>query len=202
MPTIVLTGFLGAGKTTLLNRLLAEGGATTRQALAPLPLIWPYNSKKCLGGAGRRGRKFAVIENEVGAVGIDGQLIAEARCSKLTVASAHLSSRANLAPCVWSDQGMRAEERQKVAPCFVELSDGCVCCTVRGDLQEALHALLPKLRVSTPADITSVSVSASASLPLCLSASLLSLCVVCVCVCVCVTNILSGVGSECRHAFD
>ena len=92
MPTVVLTGFLGAGKTTLLNRLLAE--------------------------AGRRGRKFAVIENEVGAVGIDGQLVAE---------------------------GMTAEERQKVAPSFVELSDGCVCCTVRGDLQEALHSLLPKL---------------------------------------------------------
>jgi len=93
MPTVVLTGFLGAGKTTLLNRLLAEGR--------------------------RRGRKFAVIENEVGAVGIDGQLVAE---------------------------GMTAEERQKVAPSFVELSDGCICCTVRGDLQEALHSLLPKLR--------------------------------------------------------
>jgi G3E family GTPase len=93
IPTVVLTGFLGAGKTTLLNRLLAEGG--------------------------RRGRKFAVIENEVGAVGIDGQLVAE---------------------------GMTAEERQRVAPSFVELSDGCVCCTVRGDLQEALHSLLPKLR--------------------------------------------------------
>jgi G3E family GTPase len=92
MPTVVLTGFLGAGKTTLLNRLLREGG--------------------------ERGRKFAVIENEVGAVGIDGQLVAE---------------------------GMTAEERQAVAPSFVELSDGCVCCTVRGDLQDALHSLLPKL---------------------------------------------------------
>ena len=93
LPTIVLTGFLGAGKTTLLNRVLREGRD--------------------------RGRKFAVIENEVGAVGIDGQLLAE---------------------------GMTAKERADIAPTFVELSDGCVCCTVRGDLQEALQNLLPKLR--------------------------------------------------------
>ena len=93
MPTVILTGFLGAGKTTLLNRLLRDGRA--------------------------RGQRFAVIENEVGAVGIDGQLLAE---------------------------GMTAKERESVVPSFVELSDGCVCCTVRGDLQDALRSLLPKLR--------------------------------------------------------
>ena len=46
--TTLLTGFLGAGKTTLLNRYLA-----TRPA-----------------------RRVAVLENEFGAVGIDGGLIA------------------------------------------------------------------------------------------------------------------------------
>jgi G3E family GTPase len=46
IPTTVLTGFLGAGKTTLLNRILAE----------------------------RRAGRVAVVVNEFGDVGIDGQL--------------------------------------------------------------------------------------------------------------------------------
>jgi G3E family GTPase len=46
IPTTVLTGFLGAGKTTLLNRILAEP----------------------------RAGRIAVIVNEFGDVGIDGQL--------------------------------------------------------------------------------------------------------------------------------
>ena len=50
IPTTILTGFLGAGKTTLLNRILTE----------------------------HHGMKIAVIENEYGEVGIDGQrLVAE-----------------------------------------------------------------------------------------------------------------------------
>lgn len=47
MPVTILTGFLGAGKTTLLNYILRE----------------------------EHGYKFAVIVNEVGAIGIDGQLV-------------------------------------------------------------------------------------------------------------------------------
>ena len=43
----VLTGFLGAGKTTLLNRILSDVA----------------------------GRQFAVIVNEFGDIGIDGDLI-------------------------------------------------------------------------------------------------------------------------------
>ncbi len=46
-PVTVLTGFLGAGKTTLLNSILREKSNT----------------------------RFAIIENEVGEVGIDGELI-------------------------------------------------------------------------------------------------------------------------------
>lgn len=47
IPVSILTGFLGAGKTTLLNYILKE----------------------------QHGYKFAIIVNEVGAVGIDGQLV-------------------------------------------------------------------------------------------------------------------------------
>ncbi|WP_321916275.1 GTP-binding protein [Paraburkholderia sp. J11-2] len=47
IPVTVLTGFLGAGKTTLLNRILRE----------------------------QHGRRYAVIVNEFGAIGIDGALV-------------------------------------------------------------------------------------------------------------------------------
>src|SRR5258707_15759333 len=47
IPTTVLTGFLGAGKTTLLNRILT----------------------------GPQAGRVAVIVNEFGEVGIDGQLV-------------------------------------------------------------------------------------------------------------------------------
>jgi G3E family GTPase len=47
IPVTVLTGFLGAGKTTLLNRVLRE----------------------------QHGRRYAVIVNEYGALGIDGALV-------------------------------------------------------------------------------------------------------------------------------
>ena len=78
IPVTVLTGFLGAGKTTLLNRLLS--------ALA--------------------GKRFAVIVNEFGDVGIDGDLI---------------------------ETG--GEE-------LIELSSGCICCVVRGDLIRGMRKLL------------------------------------------------------------
>ncbi len=78
IPVTVLTGYLGAGKTTLLNRILSE----------------------------RHGRRYAVIVNEFGEIGIDGDLIAS------------------------GDEEL------------FEVNNGCVCCTVRGDLIRTLHGLL------------------------------------------------------------
>jgi G3E family GTPase len=76
-PVTLLTGFLGSGKTTLLSRILAE----------------------------EHGRRIAVIENEFGEVGIDGDLI------------------------------VGATEN------IVEVRNGCLCCTVRSDLIDALREL-------------------------------------------------------------
>ena len=80
IPVTVLTGYLGAGKTTLLNRILSED----------------------------HGRRYAVIVNEFGEVGIDNDLI------------------------------VNADEE------LFEMNNGCICCTVRGDLIRTLHGLLSK----------------------------------------------------------
>eukprot|EP00913_Durusdinium_trenchii_P021825 g20507.t1 len=81
VPVTIFTGFLGAGKTTVLNHLLA----------------------------GQRDKKFAVIENEFGAVPIDNELL------------------------VNSSMGL-AEQ-------VVVMENGCMCCTVRGDLLGAFDAI-------------------------------------------------------------
>jgi G3E family GTPase len=78
IPVTVLTGYLGAGKTTLLNRILSE----------------PH------------GKKYAVIVNEFGEIGIDNDLI------------------------VGADEEV------------FEMNNGCICCTVRGDLVRILDGLM------------------------------------------------------------
>jgi G3E family GTPase len=77
IPVTVLTGYLGAGKTTLLNRILSEN----------------------------HGKRYAVIVNEFGEIGIDNDLIVE------------------------SDEEI------------YEMNNGCVCCTVRGDLVRVVEGL-------------------------------------------------------------
>jgi G3E family GTPase len=78
IPVTVLTGYLGAGKTTLLNRILSES----------------------------HGKRYAVIVNEFGEIGIDNDLIVE------------------------SDEEI------------YEMNNGCVCCTVRGDLIRTVEGLM------------------------------------------------------------
>jgi len=80
IPVTVLTGYLGAGKTTLLNRILTE----------------PH------------GKKYAVIVNEFGEIGIDNELV------------------------VGADEEV------------FEMNNGCICCTVRGDLIRILDGLMKR----------------------------------------------------------
>jgi len=80
IPVTVLTGYLGAGKTTLLNRILSED----------------------------HGRRFAVVVNEFGEIGIDSDLVVD------------------------SDEEVYS------------MNNGCVCCSVRGDLIRILTNLVKR----------------------------------------------------------
>ncbi len=80
IPVTVLTGYLGAGKTTLLNRILSE----------------------------EHGKRYAVIVNEFGEIGIDNDLV------------------------VGADEEV------------FEMNNGCVCCTVRGDLIRVVSGLMKR----------------------------------------------------------
>ncbi len=78
IPVTVITGYLGAGKTTLLNRILTE----------------------------QHGRRYAVIVNEFGEIGVDNDLV------------------------------VGADEE------IFEMNNGCICCTVRGDLIRIIEGLM------------------------------------------------------------
>ena len=80
LPVTVITGFLGSGKTTLVNHMLAN----------------------------QHGLKIGVIVNEIGEIGIDGELI------------------------IATDDDM------------VELSNGCICCSINNDLVDAICRVLQR----------------------------------------------------------
>jgi cobalamin biosynthesis protein CobW len=86
IPTTIITGFLGAGKTTLVRHILENAG----------------------------GRRLAVIVNEFGARGVDGEIL----------------QNCGLENCPETD--------------IVELSNGCLCCTVADDFVPTIEALLDR----------------------------------------------------------
>lgn len=86
IPATIITGFLGSGKTTLIRHMLANAG----------------------------GKKIALIINEFGDLGIDGDI---------------------LTGC--GDDTCTADD-------IVELSNGCICCTVAEDFIPTMQMLLAR----------------------------------------------------------
>lgn len=87
IPTTIVTGFLGAGKTTLLRQLLSNA----------------------------QGKRIAVIVNEFGELGIDGEL---------------------LRGC-----GLGCDERGADNGQLFELANGCLCCTVQEEFAPVMEKL-------------------------------------------------------------
>ena len=86
VPATVITGFLGAGKTSLIRHLLSRAN----------------------------GRRLALIVNEFGDVGVDGEIL----------------RGCGVENCGDDD--------------IVELSNGCLCCTVAEDFVPTIEALLDR----------------------------------------------------------
>jgi cobalamin biosynthesis protein CobW len=86
VPTTVVTGFLGAGKTSLIRHLLETAN----------------------------GRRLALIINEFGDLGVDGEI---------------------LKGC--GIEGCREDD-------VLELANGCICCTVAEDFVPTMERLLDR----------------------------------------------------------
>lgn len=86
IPATIITGFLGAGKTTLVRHLLSQA----------------------------KGRRLAVIVNEFGSLGIDGEILKNCGI-----------------------EGCREDD-------IVELANGCLCCTVADDFVPTMVRLIER----------------------------------------------------------
>jgi cobalamin biosynthesis protein CobW len=94
IPVTVITGFLGAGKTTLVRNLLQNND----------------------------GQHIAVLVNEFGEVGIDGELLRSCQVCPEP-----------------EDAGQSPTQPQ-----IVELTNGCLCCTVQEEFLPTMQALLQR----------------------------------------------------------
>jgi cobalamin biosynthesis protein CobW len=86
IPVTVITGFLGAGKTTLIRHLMANP----------------------------QGKKLAILVNEFGTVGVDGDILRQC-----------------------ADENCPDEN-------IIELANGCICCTVADDFIPTIEALMAR----------------------------------------------------------
>jgi cobalamin biosynthesis protein CobW len=93
IPVTIITGFLGSGKTTLIRHVLQNN----------------------------QGHRIAVLVNEFGELGIDGDL---------------------LQSCQVCDETAVGQETVVAAPQIVELTNGCLCCTVQEEFSPTMQVLL------------------------------------------------------------
>ena len=92
IPVTVITGFLGSGKTTLVRHLLQNN----------------------------QGRRIAVLVNEFGEVGIDGELLRSCQVCDME------------------------EDNGRPSTHILELANGCLCCTVQEEFLPTMQELLKR----------------------------------------------------------
>ncbi len=88
IPVTVITGFLGSGKTTIIRHLLQN----------------------------TQGRKLAIVVNEFGEIGIDGELL----------------------------RSCQVCPEDEIPNNIVELNNGCLCCTVQEEFYPTMQELLKR----------------------------------------------------------
>ncbi len=93
IPVTVITGFLGSGKTTLIRNLLQNN----------------------------QGRRIAVIVNEFGELGIDGELLQSCQV------------------CPEEEEGRNIDDNN-----IYELTNGCLCCTVQEEFLPTMQQLIKR----------------------------------------------------------
>jgi cobalamin biosynthesis protein CobW len=89
IPVTIITGFLGSGKTSLIRHLLQNN----------------------------QGRRIAVLVNEFGELGIDGDLLKACQV---------------------------CDDEDEAASNIVELANGCLCCTVQEEFLPVMQSLLKR----------------------------------------------------------
>jgi cobalamin biosynthesis protein CobW len=89
IPVTIITGFLGSGKTSLIRHLLQNN----------------------------QGRRIAVLVNEFGELGIDGELLKACQV---------------------------CDDEDEAASNIVELANGCLCCTVQEEFLPVMQSLLKR----------------------------------------------------------
>lgn len=99
IPVTVVTGFLGAGKTTLVRHLLQNN----------------------------QGKRIAVLVNEFGEVGIDGELLRSCQVCDEAGNPLDTDPLAN-----------------NLASNIVELTNGCLCCTVQEEFLPTMQELIKR----------------------------------------------------------
>jgi len=104
IPVTIITGFLGSGKTTLIRHLLQNN----------------------------QGRRIAVLVNEFGELGIDGDLLRSCQ----------------VCPDEEGNQSVGEETANSntpsITPNIVELTNGCLCCTVQEEFLPTMLELLKR----------------------------------------------------------
>ncbi|PSB27874.1 cobalamin biosynthesis protein CobW [Stenomitos frigidus] len=99
IPVTIITGFLGSGKTTLIRHLLQNN----------------------------QGRRIAVLVNEFGELGIDGDLLRSCQVCDDDTSTDELATALTISPSN-----------------IVELTNGCLCCTVQEEFLPVMLELLKR----------------------------------------------------------